>query len=391
MTNDDLKRLYGINAVPQRNKDFVRYGENGEIITDHDAIKGNEVVNYRTLIRHAGGVGADVNYRGAWISGMEIAQYDVVYINTSKTRQYYMAINDITSSTISPDIDTDNYNLYLEVERNIQRDTLPTASEEYVDDIIQYIGETNQNYTNGYFYKCTQAVTYYTIVAEDESITCYCKELPELGQRAALYTDVNLTIELSGKELLHITTGYDIVDTGASMGINTTQTPNIEYTWEQLNVQPGGVEEVTASDINSENASDGRVLTANGQGNAEWRGVDLKFTYLTITLDQNDWAIDNTQTVNVPNVTADSIIWVSPTPTDSNISNYKAAGLYASAQGSGTITFKASSAPAADINVNIIINNAPNSNIQENSTLYINQVNEQIVQNGDTLIIGGNN
>lgn len=31
MTNDDLKRLYNINAKPQQKKDFVRYDENGRI------------------------------------------------------------------------------------------------------------------------------------------------------------------------------------------------------------------------------------------------------------------------------------------------------------------------------------------------------------------------
>ena len=98
MTNDDLKRLYGINAEPERNKDFVRYGASGEIITNHDATKNEEVVNYRTLIRHAGGVGADINYRGLWISGMSIKQYDVVYINNLKTKnevlQWYIEMND---------------------------------------------------------------------------------------------------------------------------------------------------------------------------------------------------------------------------------------------------------------------------------------------------------
>lgn len=236
MTNDDLKRFYNVNHEPERNKDFVRYGSNGEIITEHDATKNEEVVNYRTLIKHAGGAGADVNYRGAWVSGMTIKQYDVVYVNTFKTRQYYMASNDITSSTVAPNVDTDNYFLYLEVERNVQRDTLPTASETYLGDIVQYIGQTDANYTNGYFYKCIQAIAYYTIVSLDESETYYCETLPELNESVQLYTDTTLTTEATGKTLKHITTGYDIMTEGEVDGVNSTQTPNIEYSWQQLNL-----------------------------------------------------------------------------------------------------------------------------------------------------------
>lgn len=237
MTNDDLKRLYGTNAEPERKKDFVRYGENGEIITEHDATKNEEVVNYRTLIRHAGGAGADVNYRGAWISGMSIKQYDVVYVNTFKTRQYYMASNDIASSTVAPNVDTDNYFLYLEVERDARLTEFPQASEIYLDEMFQYIGQTNANFTNGYFYKCVREITYYTIVGTDES-TYYCAELPALGESVQLYTDTALETEATGKTLEHITTGYEIVTEGSVDTVNTTQTPNYDYKWQQWNVQP---------------------------------------------------------------------------------------------------------------------------------------------------------
>ena len=36
----------------------------------------------------------------------------------------------------------------------IQVSSLPTPSADYVDKIYQYIGATDANYTNGYFYKC---------------------------------------------------------------------------------------------------------------------------------------------------------------------------------------------------------------------------------------------
>lgn len=42
------------------------------------------------------------------------------------------------------------------VPEKVQRSTMPQASEEEAGNIYQYIGTTNANYTNGYFYKCGQ-------------------------------------------------------------------------------------------------------------------------------------------------------------------------------------------------------------------------------------------
>lgn len=36
-----------------------------------------------------------------------------------------------------------------------QYNTMPTASVDYLNQIVQYTGATNSTYTNGYFYKCT--------------------------------------------------------------------------------------------------------------------------------------------------------------------------------------------------------------------------------------------
>lgn len=38
-----------------------------------------------------------------------------------------------------------------------QFDTMPTASADNLGDIVQYVGETDANYTNGYIYQCTGA------------------------------------------------------------------------------------------------------------------------------------------------------------------------------------------------------------------------------------------
>ena len=69
MTNDDLKRFYNVNEKPEQNKDFVRYGSNGEIISEHDATKDEEVVNYRTLMQHASGGSSSLYLHHIKISG----------------------------------------------------------------------------------------------------------------------------------------------------------------------------------------------------------------------------------------------------------------------------------------------------------------------------------
>lgn len=249
MTNDDLKRLYPTNSQPSNKEDFVRYSKDGAIETKYNATKNNEVVNYQTLIKHAGGAGADINYRGPWISGMTIAQYDVVYINNIRTRTYYMATNNVESSTSAPNVDTDNFIVFLEVERDARLVTFPEASDVYLDEMFQYIGETDANFTNGYFYKCVRAISYYTIVGEDESIY-YCAELPELGEEVQLYTDTTLETEATNTTLRYITTGYVIVVTDGEDEelINSTQIAIYSYSWQQWDVQSTD-DEVIASGV----------------------------------------------------------------------------------------------------------------------------------------------
>lgn len=49
---------------------------------------------------------------------------------------------------------TDGFVAGWVVPEKVQRSTMPQASEEEVDNIYQYVGTTDANYTNGYFYKC---------------------------------------------------------------------------------------------------------------------------------------------------------------------------------------------------------------------------------------------
>lgn len=235
MTNDDLKRFYPVVNKPEQKEDFVRYEKNQGIIIKHDATLAEEAVNYRTLIKHAGGPGADLNYKGIWISGTKYYQYDLVYIDLVKTRQFYMCLNDINSSTTKPDLDTQNWSILLEVEMPRQLTNFPNAGLDYIDDIFQYIGTTNASFTNGYFYKCIEIIDSYTITAGED--TYYVLDLPGLGQTVTLYEDIELQTAVEGKVLYNLTTGYVVRQDGEE-DINATYSANNSYGYTRINTQP---------------------------------------------------------------------------------------------------------------------------------------------------------
>lgn len=117
MTNDDLKRFYSINASPEMMKDFARYDKDGMLHVLREATKNGEVVNYETLIKYAGGPGADLVYKGKWVSRTSYQQYDLVYedFNDIHTRIFYMCTKAV-SGTTPPHEDVDNWSKFLEIE-----------------------------------------------------------------------------------------------------------------------------------------------------------------------------------------------------------------------------------------------------------------------------------
>jgi hypothetical protein len=77
-----------------------------------------------------------------------------------------------------------------------------------------------------------------------------------------------------------------------------------------------------------------------------------KITWSTITIAKTAWDSNKkTATVSVSGVTADNAVDVAPT--EATYDAYVSAGIRASAQGSGTLTFKCKTVPTAAISVNI--------------------------------------
>lgn len=102
------------------------------------------------------------------------------------------------------------------------------------------------------------------------------------------------------------------------------------------------------------------LLKGNGSGgvSAALAGTDYQSPVksATVTLSANAWS-SNSQTINIPNVTAGSLVTVAPVPTAQNRTAYLEAGVYCSAQGAGTLTFVCEDVPSVNLNVNIQIIN----------------------------------
>lgn len=102
------------------------------------------------------------------------------------------------------------------------------------------------------------------------------------------------------------------------------------------------------------------LLKGNGSGgvSAAVAGTDYQSPVksATVTLSANAWS-GNSQTINVSNVTASSLVTVAPVPTAQNRTTYLEAGVYCSAQGAGTLTFACEEVPGGNLNVNIQIIN----------------------------------
>lgn len=78
-----------------------------------------------------------------------------------------------------------------------------------------------------------------------------------------------------------------------------------------------------------------------------------KIVAVTITLTASGWDSSAlTQTVSASNVTANNIVWVSPAP--ASFDAYGKAGIRATTQAEGSITFTCTKVPAEDLNVEVV-------------------------------------
>ena len=290
------------------------------------------------------------------------AQYDAAVQAGSITANEFSFITDGASQTI-------------------QVSVLPTAGASELGNIYQYIGQTNQNYTNGYFYKCVSngnseggldSITVVDFEGKEEDLPTpsimfdksvydnYDPEHPELvgGESFSLYTgehgyddediieyaavgfaenDYSIetdivnetTLEAFARMGFYITLdeedGYVPSWISCTMPAEFSSGGNSSYTWQQVNVQPGSsplypsTMPILAGDAWEENQETGE---------------------LTQTLS------------NISEVTANNVVMVSPSPVSADL--YAECGVLCIAQGNGTLTFKCDTLPDDDITVTVI-------------------------------------
>lgn len=97
----------------------------------------------------------------------------------------------------------------------------------------------------------------------------------------------------------------------------------------------------------------GEISTIQGEVAVLQTDKQNMITAITVSLTADGWdASALTQTVSASNVTASNIVWVSPAPT--SFDAYGKAGVRATAQADGSITFTCASIPASDLNVEVI-------------------------------------
>ena len=293
----------------------------------------------------------------------------------------------------------------------VQRSTMPQASADELGNIYQFVGATDANYTNGYFYKCVsdgqEPATYsWTQV----SVQPAPSGLPDqTGQSGKFLTTDGTDASWSDKPLVNtatgtgsLTVGPGIVTTkqnstafgqgtsvaGSGSGCATCVGYQASSTSAAGSVSIGYKTSVTATQGIAIAGSTGNVYTqssathaiqigntgantinsdantfkvANGNGNFEIMSADgtVPHARLTnavvsnsITIAVADWNGGTTCTKTVSGLTATSTVWVAPD--NASQSDYLTAGVYASAQTTDTITFTCTTTPTSSLTVNVI-------------------------------------
>lgn len=175
----------------------------------------------------------------------------------------------------------------------VKSDTMPTPSASYLNYEYQYFGATNANYTHGYIYECvkntsyTDSVTYEPATLSGTVVTSTTGALATIASEyitgdiesivsgTLTYDGVGELWVFVGKDSENNTVGtfqvyqQDYVDAGFTftgtpedgdvVAFTCTITDDSTYSWQRLDVQPTGKEEVvtvSASTLTQELATD---------------------------------------------------------------------------------------------------------------------------------------
>lgn len=327
-----------------------------------------------------------------------------------------LGINDVAPTQTGKSgyvLGTDGFVAGWVAPEKIQRSALPQASEDELGNVYQFMGATDSTYTNGYFYKCvsdgatpTPAYSWERVDVQPGS------SLPsQSGNSGKFLTTDGTSASWSDKPLVNKATGEGLQITtdstsyivgggntvvgklfssvnditgstalGSGVGIkigstvvgNSARQTSGAYGTALGNGAYVGATGAIQLGVNGENNEAGTLkvslLTQYGPG--QWNNVNYKLLDYdgTIpaarlknaatspatmpTLAVADWS-SNTQTVTVSGVTATNTVFVSPAP--ASASDYAAAGIICTAQGTDSLTFTCTTTPTNAITVNVVI------------------------------------
>ena len=161
------------------------------------------------------------------------------------------------------------------VPERVQRDVLPQAAEEEVGNIYEYVGATDANYTNGYFYKCVSAPSSAVATSSNPGVTVsvnvstFETQITTTGQYVFKY-NAGTDAWYDSNNNPVVLADYGITKQGVSVSGDTI---TIDYTaagysWAQTNVQP------TPEALPDQTGQNGKFLTTNGTS-ASWSDKPL--------------------------------------------------------------------------------------------------------------------
>lgn len=153
--------------------------------------------------------------------------------------------------------------------------TMPTADASNVDNIVQYKGETDATYTNGYFYKNVGTTTASSATATQTvgaTLSDIAVDVDTLESFTGWITDNSL-------QIFYTADGWSVDTT--SLGVTYTGTPNVgdaititytaestSYAWTQIDVQPA------PEALPDQTGQSGKFLTTDGT-DASWSDKPL--------------------------------------------------------------------------------------------------------------------
>ena len=225
--------------------------------------------------------------------------------------------------------------------------------------VAQYLGETNANYTNGYFYKAsgTRTVTPSSMGFTETSSVGATFTCPDAD---ALISTMSSLMGWSQQDII-----YNMAQGNNSFSFYTEDGNQYWLTWDNVgwgaDYLTTGISSVLTispmpqigEPITFEMDYTPETITIT---NGHWERVDVQpsstQTSFAVTLPVADWVNDE-QTVSAVGVDSNSVVFIGASPT--SVTEYNTCGVVCTAQGTDSLTFACTTTPLNDLTVNVLI------------------------------------